>query len=318
MIGGWKEIMLDKEELRSVYGKLLIEMAEQDERIVVLDADLMRANGVLPFKEAYPERAFDVGVAEANMMGIAAGLSNEGFIPFAGTFTPFASRRSFDQVFLSIAYAGLNVKIVGTDPGIAAELNGGTHMCTEDVALMRTIPNMTVVEPPDSAALKSLLPQVAKAYGSAYIRLFRKKADQVYEEGVKLELGKAQILREGSDGSIFCTGMMVKPSLDAADLLTAKGIRTRVVNIHTIKPLDEEAVAAAAKETGAIVSAENHNVVNGLGTAIADVLAEHYPAPLKKIGLQDHFGEVGTRDYLMEKFGMSPKHIAKAVEHVLK
>ena len=309
--------MLEMTEMRSVFVDTLIKMAEDDPRIVILDADLMKANGTMPFKEKFPDRTFDVGIAEANMIGVACGLSLEGFIPFPATFATFATRRCYDQAVLSNAYAGLNVKIIGTDPGISSELNGGTHMPTEDVALMRSIPNNTVVEFVDSASIRALLPQIKNHEGPCYIRLFRKKAEQVYEDGVELKLGKAYTLREGKDAVIFCSGMLVKESLDAHEVLKKDGIFVKVVNIHTIKPLDREAIIAAAEETGAVVTAENHSIINGLGSAVAEVLCEECPVPMRRIGFQDCFGEVGKMDYLKVKFQMTSKDIVKAVKDVI-
>lgn len=309
--------MLEEEEMRVVYSRVLQEMARKDERIVVLDADLMKPNGTVPFGQEFPERTFDVGVAEANMMGIAAGLSNEGFIPFATTFTPFASRRSFDQFFISNAYAGLNVKAVGTDPGLTAELNGGTHMGFEDVGMMRMVPGCTVVEPADNESLRQLLPQVAGEYGPAYVRLVRKKTHKVFDDTTPLVLGRACMLRDGGDVTLVCTGIVVQATLDAANRLASRGIAARVLNIHTVKPIDEEAILTAARDTGALVSVENHNVINGLGSAIADVLSANRPTPLRKIGVQDRFGEVGMLDYLLKEFRMTPEDIEAAALEVM-
>ena len=305
--------MQEREEMRAVYVQTLIQLAQEDPRVVVLDADLMKANGTMPFKERFPERTFDVGIAEANMIGVACGLSLEGFIPFPTTFATFATRRCYDQAVISNAYAGLNVKIVGTDPGISSELNGGTHMPTEDVALMRSIPGNTVVEFVDSASIRALLPQVKDLYGPCYLRLFRKKAEQVYEDGVPLTLGKAHLLCEGTDAAILCSGIMVHEALEARRALAAEGLSVRVVNVHTIKPLDQEAVIAAARETGAIVTAENHSILGGLGSAVAETVVEHCPVPMSRIGFRDCFGEVGKMDYLRQRFGMTAGDIARAV-----
>lgn len=309
--------MLENEEMRAVYVQTLIELAEADPRIVVLDADLMKANGTMPFKKRFPERTFDVGIAEANMMGVACGLSLEGMIPFPTTFATFATRRCYDQAVLSNAYAGLNVKIVGTDPGVSSELNGGTHMPTEDVALMRAIPGNTVVEFVDCASIRALLPQIKDFYGPCYLRLFRKKTHHVYDDGVELTLGKAHTLCRGTDAVIFCSGIMVHESLEAREALAAEGYSVGVVNIHTIKPLDEEAVIAAARETGAVVTAENHNIIGGLGSAVAEVLGEHCPVPMARIGFRDCFGEVGKMDYLMKRFQMTSADIARAVRETV-
>lgn len=309
--------MQEKDEMRAVYVQTLIEMAEQDPRVVVLDADLMKANGTMPFKEHFPERTFDVGVAEANMIGVACGLSLEGFIPFSTTFATFATRRCYDQAVISNAYAGLNVKIVGTDPGVSAELNGGTHMPTEDIALMRSIPGNTVVEFVDNTSIRMLLPQIKEMYGPCYLRLFRKKAEQVYDDSMPLTLGKACVLRDGKDATIICTGIMVYEALKVCDMLESEGISVRIVNIHTIKPIDKEAIIAAARDTGAIVTAENHSVIGGLGSAVAEILVEKCPVPMCRIGFQDCFGEVGKMDYLMKRFGMTVQDIAQAVKNTV-
>ncbi len=309
--------MLDEKEMRAVYGEELIKLAEADERVVALDADLLNANGLGPFKARFPERTFDMGIAEANMIGTACGLSAEGFIPFASTFATFATRRCYDQAVLSNAYAGLGVKIVGSDPGVCAELNGGTHMPTEDIALMRTIPGNTVVELVDNASLRALLPQIKELPGPCYMRMLRKKGEKVYEDGVRLTLGKAVTLREGSDVALICSGIMVKESLDAAEILSAEGISAMVVNIHTIKPIDREAVTEAARLTGAVVTAENHNVINGLGGAVAEVLTETCPVPMRRVGFQDRFGEVGRLAQLKERIGLTAANVAAAARECI-
>lgn len=308
---------LDKRELREVYTDLLIEAAQKDERIVTVDADLMKATKAIPFRDKFPNRALDAGVAESNMIGVAAGLAAFGKIPFTHTFTPFATRRCCDQVTISVAYAGLNVKMIGSDPGVSAELNGGTHMSFEDVGIMRNIPNMVVFEPTDSEQLKQAFPEIIKHYGPVYIRLYRKAAEQIYDSGYKFKWCKADTLAEGDDATIITSGIMAKYTLDAAEMLKAEGINVRVINMHTIKPLDEEAVLKAAKETGAIVTVENHNIINGLGSAVAEVLSENHPTPMKRIGVRDHFGEVGKMSFLLEKYQMSAKDIVEAVKEVI-
>lgn len=309
---------LEQKELREVYTELLIETAKKDDRILAVDADLMKATKAIPFRDQFPERAIDVGVAESNMIGVAAGLAAFGKIPFTHSFTPFATRRCYDQVTISVAYAGLNVKMVGSDPGVSAELNGGTHMSFEDIGLMRNIPNMVVFEPTDSTQLRQAFPEIIKHYGPVYIRLFRKKAEKIYDDNYKFRWGKADTLAQGNDVTIIASGIMVRASLDAAKMLKEEGINARVINMHTIKPLDEAAVVKAAKETGAIVTVENHNIINGLGSAVAEVLCEQCPVKLKRIGVQDHFGEVGKMPFLMEKYKMTAEDIVKAVKDVMK
>ncbi|NSW89683.1 MAG: transketolase family protein [Firmicutes bacterium] len=309
--------MFDDKELRAVYCESLIALAEKDERIVLLEADLMKASGTVPFKERFPERTVDVGVAEANMIGVAAGLSAFGKIPFANSFTAFATRRCFDQITISVAYAGLNVKIGGTDPGVTAELNGGTHMSLEDVGIMRTLPGMTIFEPVDGTQLKKAMPQIAAHYGPVYIRLYRRRAFKIFDDGYKFDLWKSDLLLDGKDVTLFVTGILVRSALDAAEILKVKGISAKVVNIHTIKPIDREGVISAARETGAVVTVENHNIIGGLGSAVAEVLIEECPVPMKRIGVADHFGEVGRKEYLFEKYHMTAGDIARAAEEVI-
>ncbi len=301
-------------DLREIYVDLLIEEAKKNDRIVICEADLMAAAKTANFKNVFPERVVNVGVAEASMIGTAAGLANMGKLPFTHTFTPFATRRVADQVTLSVAYAGLNVKMVGSDPGITAELNGGTHMSMEDVAIMRNIPGMTIYEPVDGVQLASILPQIVEHDGPCYIRLMRRGNDNVYLEGTTFELGKAHTISEGKDVTIFATGIMVKEAIEAGNLLAAEGIDASVINVHTIKPLDEKTVIEAAKKTGAVVVAENHNILNALGSAVAECLSENHPTPVKRVGVKDHFGEVGKRPFLAEKFGLLATDIVKAAK----
>ena len=306
------------QEVRDIYVEGLIELAEKDERIILLEADLMTAAKTVSFKNRFPDRLINVGVAEANMIGVAAGLSAMGKIPFTHTFTPFATRRCFDQIFISIAYSGLNVKMMGSDPGVSAELNGGTHMSFEDVGIMRNIPEMVIYEPVDGNQLKKALPQILEHKGPVYLRMIRKYSENVINEDIAFKLGMASTLVEGSDATIFASGLMVRNSLEATAELKEEGIKVRLVNMHTIKPIDQEAVRKAARETGAIVTAENHNIINGLGSAVAEILVENDPVPMKRIGVKDHFGEVGTKEFLMEKYGMTARDIAKAVREVIK
>lgn len=308
---------LRNRQLRDIYVDLLIEAAEKYPNLVIVEADLMKALKTTLFQEKFPSRTINVGVAEANMIGVAAGLANMGKLPFTHTFTPFATRRVFDQVTLSVAYSKLNVKMVGSDPGIMAQLNGGTHMSLEDVGLMRALPGMTIVEPVDGVQLAALFPQIVEHPGPVYIRLLRQEFDSIFEDHQSFTLGKGIKLRDGQDVSIFATGIMVKEALDAQKLLAAEGIHASVVNLHTIKPIDHNIIIQEAKRTHAVVVCENHNIINGLGSAVCEVLSEHYPTPIKRVGIRDHFGEVGKKDFLMEKFGLKAKHIIAAVHEVL-
>lgn len=310
------EVKLEEHWLRDTYVDLLLEYAQKDDRIVALDADLMAASSVKRFSQQMPGRAIDVGVAEANMIGVAAGLAAMGKIPFTHSFTAFASRRVCDQVTLSVAYAGLNVKMVGSDPGITAELNGGTHMSMEDVSIMRNIPGMTVYEPVDSAQLRAAFPQILAHDGPVYIRLLRRPAVRIDSENDEFTLGKASLLREGGDVTILATGIMVAEALLAAEELAGQGIGAEVLNVHTVKPFDEEAVLRSAMKTGAVVTAENASVIGGLGSAAAECLGENCPVPLRRVGVRDCFGEVGLTDYLKEKFGLTAKEIVRAAHEV--
>ncbi len=300
--------------LRETYVDWLIEAAAKDDRIVLLEADLSKAAGTPRFKEAYPDRLINVGIAEANMVGVAAGMNAMGKIPFTHTFTAFATRRCCDQVTLSVAYAGLNVKLMGSDPGVTAELNGGTHMSMEDVAIMRNIPGMVIYEPVDSAQLKKMMPQVLAHEGPVYIRLLRRNAVQIFDDQDEFTLGKGTMLREGTDVTIIASGIMVAEAVKAGQVLASEGINAEIINIHTIKPLDTEMVLASAAKTGAVVTAENGSVLNGLGGAVCETLSEYRPVPVKRVGVKDHFGEVGLTPFLQEKYGLTDKEIVAAAK----
>lgn len=304
--------------MREIFAELLIQHAEADERICYLEADLMLASGTGVFKKRFPERTINVGVAEANMIGVAAGISTLGMIPFTHSFTPFATRRCCDQVTLSVSYAKSNVKMVGSDPGITAMLNGGTHMSMEDVAIMRNIPGMVIVEPIDGVQLASLFPQIISHQGPVYIRLLRREAPVVYAEGETFELGKAKVIKRGHDVSIFASGIMVNEAVKAEKMLAEEGIYASVIDIHTIKPLDTTVIIEEAKLTGAVVTAENHTIINGLGSAVSEVLSDNYPVPVKRVGVKDHFGEVGMQDFLAEKYGLTAKDIVNACKEAIK
>ena len=312
------EIKKDTMDMRDAYCSSLIRLADGDERIIALDADLMGAMGTKPFEKKYPERTVDCGIQEANMVGVACGMSAAGKIPFAHTFAPFMTRRACDQIFMSGAYAKMNVKLVGSDPGITAQLNGDTHMPFEDMGIMRLIPEMTVIEPTDVSMLEDLMPQIAAQYGMVYMRLVRKEVQQVYERGSQFIIGKAVHVREGSDATIIASGFCVAEAIRAAALLAQEGISVRILDMFTWKPLDREEILSAAAETGAIVTAENHNVINGLGAAVAEVLVREHPVPVEMVGVQDEFGEVGKLAYLAERFGLKAENIADAVRRVLK
>ena len=260
-------------EMRAVYAACLAEMMENDKHVVVLDADLSKASGTLALYKRFPEQMFDCGVAEQNMASIAAGLSSYGFKPWIETFTPFATRRICDQIAISISYAKRNVKIVGTDPGISAELNGGTHMSMEDIGVLRSIPGMVIFEPVDEVQLRAAMPVLNAYDGPVYVRLFRKQLPAVFSEGYKFDLFKADTIKEGKDVTIFVSGMLTADVVEAAKQLAAEGIDAEVINVHTIKPIDAETVVASARKTGTVLTVENHNVIGGLQSAVLEALA---------------------------------------------
>jgi transketolase len=311
--------MMDQLEMRVVYTQALMEMAEKDERIVLLEADLMKASGTTVFRNKFPERTFNVGVAEANMVGIAAGLSAGGKIPFADTFGCFASRRTYDQFFISANYARRNVKLTGTDPGVSATYNGGTHMPFEDMGIMRNIPGLVVFEPGDPVSLKALVVESAYHRGCTYMRLFRKPAPVIYSENERFELGKGKVLKDGGDVTLIAIGVIpVNEALKASEMLAGKGISAAVIDMHTIKPLDEELVLQYARKTGALLTFENHQIINGLGSAVAEVLSENCPTLMKRVGVNDEFGEVGTQEYLQQRFGLTAGNLAANAIELLK
>ncbi len=312
-----KETIKDDRMMRDVYCAALMDMAKEDDRVVALDADLMKSMGMIPFLEKYPERTFNCGVQEANMIGVAAGLSATGKIPFAHTFGPFASRRCFDQVFISAAYAQLNVRIVGSDPGITAAYNGGTHMPFEDMGMMRNIPDAKVIEPTDCVMLENIVHQVKDMYGVFYIRLLRKQPMRIYEQGSEFEIGKGVTVREDSSVTLITSGFLTSETLKAAKLLETQGVSARVVNMFTWKPIDKALIVSCAKETDAIVTVENHSIINGLGSAVAEVLVENTLVPMERIGSKDKFGEVGSVDYLQKAFGMTAQDIVGKANKVL-
>lgn len=300
-----------KKATRESYGEALRDLAEEYKDLVVLDADLAAATKTGIFKKAYPDRFFDCGIAEANMMGVAAGLAACGKIPFASTFAMFAAGRAFEIVRNSIGYPHLNVKIGATHAGISVGEDGATHQCNEDIALMRTIPGMTIINPADDVEAKAAVKAALDFEGPVYMRFGRLAVPVINDaETYKFELGKGIVLRDGSDVTIVATGLMVNEALQAAEILAADGISARVVNIHTIKPLDKELICKCAKETGVIVTAEEHNVIGGLGSAVAEAVTECCPVPVVKVGVNDEFGHSGPAVDLLKEFGLSAENIA--------
>ena len=304
---------------RESYGNALVELGAEHQEIVVLDADLAAATKTGMFKKAYPDRFIDCGIAEGNMMGVAAGLAAAGKVPFASSFAMFAAGRAFEQVRNSIGYPHLNVKIGATHAGISVGEDGATHQCNEDIALMRSIPGMTVICPADDVEARAAVKAAYEHEGPVYMRFGRLAVPVINDRpDYKFELGKGVVLREGKDVTIIATGLCVAASLEAADLLAAEGISAKVINIHTIKPLDEELVAAAAKETGKVVTVEEHSVIGGLGSAVCDALCAKAPTPVLKIGINDVFGESGPALELLKKYGLDGEGIFRKVRDFVK
>ena len=308
---------MDPRPAKEVLGKVIPDMCEKDKDVIYLDADLMNCIGTLKWGMANPDRAIDCGIAEANMIGVAAGLASAGFKPICHTFGPFASRRCFDQVFLSAAYAKNDITIIGTDPGVTAALNGGTHMPFEDTALYRTIPTATIFEPSDMNCLESILRQCPDIPGVKYIRVGRKNLAKVYEDGVNAEIGKAQVLKDGKDVTIIAAGLLIHEAMQAALSLEKQGISAAVVDMFTIKPIDADTVTEYAKKTGHVVVCENHSKHGGLYSAVLEVIGERCPVPTECVAVEDEFGEVGPQGYLQERFKLTAAHVEEQVKKVL-
>ena len=304
---------------RESYGNALVELGAEHDNLIVLDADLAAATKTGVFKKAYPDRHIDCGIAECNMMGIAAGLSTTGIVPFASTFAMFAAGRAFEQVRNSIGYPHLNVKIGATHAGISVGEDGATHQCNEDIALMRTIPGMVILNPADDVEAKACVKAAYEYNGPVYLRFGRLAVPVINDRpDYKFELGKGVVLREGKDVTIVATGLCVSSALEAAEKLAADGNDAKIINIHTIKPLDEELIVAAAKETGKVVTVEEHSVIGGLGSAVCDALAEKCPVPVKKIGVQDVFGESGPAVALLAKYKLDGEGVYEQVKEFCK
>lgn len=304
-----------KKATRESYGEVLVELAEEYPNLIVLDADLAAATKTSIFKKAYPEKFFDCGIAEANMMGVAAGLATAGKIPFASTFAMFAAGRAYEIVRNSIGYPHLNVKIGATHAGISVGEDGATHQCNEDIALMRTIPGMTIINPADDIEAKAAVRAAVEIDGPVYLRFGRLAAPVFNDtENYKFELGKGITLKNGTDVTIVATGLMVSEAIEAAKQLEADGINARVINIHTIKPLDKDIICKAAAETGLIVTVEEHSVIGGLGSAVAEAVTECTPVPVIKIGVNDEYGHSGPAVDLLKEFGLCADNIAAVVK----
>ena len=309
--------MADKIATREAYGKALLEFGTKNENIVVFDADLAEATKTCLFKKEFPERFFDCGIAENNMLSVAAGISTTGKIPFVSTFAMFAAGRSFEQIRNSIGYPHLNVKICATHAGISVGEDGATHQCNEDLALMRTIPEMVVINPSDGVEARAAVEAAINYEGPVYIRFGRLALPIINEEDYKLEIGKAVKLKDGQDVTIVASGMMVAEALEAREILAGEGISASVINVHTIKPLDKEAIVNDAKITGAVVVSEEHNIIGGLGSAVAEALAEAYPVPVVRHGVNDVYGKSGPAKELIEYYGLNASGIVKKAKEAI-
>ena len=304
---------------RDSYGNALAQLGTEHPEVVVLDADLAAATKTGIFKKAYPERFIDCGIAESNMIGVAAGLAAAGKVPFASSFAMFAAGRAFEQIRNSVGYPHLNVKIGATHAGISVGEDGATHQCNEDIALMRTIPGMVVINPSDDVEARAAVQAAYEHQGPVYMRFGRLAVPVINDRpDYKFEIGKGNVVREGSDVTIVATGICVGNALEAAEMLAADGISAEVINICTIKPLDEELIVKSAKKTGKVVTAEEHSVIGGLGSAVCDALCKSYPVPVKKIGMQDTFGESGSAAALVEKYQLDGKGIYAQVKELFK
>lgn len=300
---------------RQSYGEALAELGEKNENIVVFDSDLSGATKTSIFAKKFPERFFDMGIAEQDMMSTAAGMSTFGKIPYASTFAVFAAGRAYDQIRNSICYPKMNVKICATHSGVTVGEDGATHQMLEDLGLMRGLPNMTVLCTSDDTETRWAIEEISKIQGPVYVRLCRLATPVIYDENQKFEIGKAIQIGEGTDATIFATGVVVSEAIKAKEELEKQGINIRVVDVHTIKPIDKEMIVKCAKETKKLISIEDHSIINGLGTAIADVLTEEYPCKLIKLGVKDEFGRSGKATELLEHYGLTAKHIVEAIQN---
>lgn len=310
---------INEKDMRTAYVEFLQKMGAEYPDLVVLDSDLATSTGSMKFADLYPDRFFDCGIQEANMVGVAAGMSAMGMIPIVHTFAAFAGRRDVDQVFLSCAYAKLNVRIIGIDPGICASKNGASHMSLEDMGILRTLPGLVIMDPSDALSMTRLIRQSIEQPGVYYIRINRKAKYRIYDEDADIRIGKANTLIQGNDITLIAEGTVCVPeAIRAAETLKKRGISARVLDMATIKPLDIEAVLKAARETRAIITIENHNVINALGSAVAEVLAENGTVPFARIGVQDTFGQVGTIEDLQKAYGITAEAIVQKAAELLK
>ncbi|MDU4658811.1 MAG: transketolase family protein [Clostridium butyricum] len=302
---------------RESYGEALIQIGHENENIVVLDADLSKSTKTNGFKTEFPDRFFNAGIAEQNLMGMAAGMSNIGLIPFASTFAVFATGRAFEIIRNSICYPKANVKIAATHAGITVGEDGGSHQSIEDIALMCSLPNMTVIVPADHREAMEATKAAAMMEGPVYLRFGRCNTEDIFDDSYKFEIGKGTEIKKGDDAAIIATGMMVQKAIEAAKYLESEGIHVRVINISTIKPIDKEIIIKAAKETKGIVTAEEHSIIGGLGSMVSSVVCDKYPCKVKMIGIEDKFGESGTPDELMEKFKLTSDAISESIKEII-
>ena len=303
--------------LRDAFGKALLELGKQNENVVVLDADLASSTKTTYFAKEFPTRFIQCGIAEQNMVGVAAGLASCGKIPFVTSFAVFVSRRPADQVAISVAYQNLSVKLIGAYTGLFNGKTGASHMAIEDISIMRAIPNMVILDPADAEEMRQAVFAIANYNGPVYLRETRDEWPDIFDSNYKFEIGKSSIVKEGSDATIIASGVMTSESLKAANVLENDGLSVRVVNISTIKPIDAATIIKCAKETGAIVTAENHNIYGGLGSAVAEVIVENNPVPMQRIGIKDRLTEAGSNQELLDKFEMSADYIKKALFKVI-
>ncbi len=309
--------MADKQATRQAYGEVLVELGANNKDLVVMDADLSKSTMTVGFSKAFPERFFNMGIAEQNMYGVAAGLAASGKTVVASTFAMFATGRAFEIIRNSIGYPHLNVKICATHAGVTVGEDGASHQAIEDIALMRTIPGMTVLNPSDGVSARKAVEAAVAMYGPVYVRLGRAAVPIVYDDDMEFEIGKGILVKDGTDVTIVATGIMVNEAMQAAEKLEAEGVSVRIIDIHTIKPIDEEILIKAAKETKGIVTAEEHSVIGGLGSAVAEVTAKNAPAKIKMIGIQDRFGQSGKPNQLMEEYNLTADDIVKACKEIL-
>ena len=308
---------LDTTAMRDAYCESLIKLGEEDDRVVSIEVDVMASMGTTAFAKKFPDRSINCGIQEANAVGMASGMAIRGYVPFFHAFGIFATRRVYDQIFLSCGYAKSHIKIIGGDAGVTASANGGTHMPLEDIGLMNLIPDMVIIEPADTVCVRNILEEVKNCPSSVYMRCTRKQTIRIYEDSAEFMIGKANVLREGSDVTILASGIMVAEALDSAEELIKRGISAEVIDCYSIKPFDIETVLKSVSKTKAVVTAENHNTVGGLGSTVASVLAQNDPTPMEMVGVKNRYGEVGTVEYLKETFGLTASDITKAVEKVL-